>query len=210
MKRIIPTLLVLLLLTAAGCGNPVRYRLAEDYTLHAPVTVAVLPVEGAVEDREVKEFFRAAAAEKLRELGYDVIDPARVDEVYVRVEDTRLNGMSPKEAASLLGTDAVLHIDITKWRKKLLTPYASLKVGAEFVLYASDGRRLWKARYRTKESDLRLDRQALEFGIIKAYEPRIERIVGSVFVTLPSAQLPEELDKKEEEDGPREFFQWLP
>ena len=207
MKRIVPFLLVFFLLTAAGCGNPVRYRLAEDYTLHAPVTVAVLPVEGAVEDRRVKEFFRAAAAEKLRELGYDVLDPARVDEVYTRVDD---DGMPPQDAASLLGADAVLHIDITKWRKKLLTPYASLKVGAEFVLYASDGRRLWKARYRTKESDLRLDRQALEFGIIKAYEPRIERIVSSVFVTLPSAQLPEEPDKKEEEDGPREFFQWLP
>ena len=60
-----------------------------------------------------------------------------------------------------------------------------------------------------------LDRELLKFGVLKAYEARIERIVGAAFVSLPSVSRPEEpgvkepgiKEKKEEEQ--KKFFDWL-
>ena len=73
----------------------------------------------------------------------------------------------------------------------------------EFTLYGKDGKTLWTASYSTGESDFSADKEALSLGVIKTYEPRLERMAARMLHTLPAV----EAERKPEEV--KKFFDWL-
>ena len=211
-KTLLPALFLLIL---SGCSSPVRYKISGDFSMPRAATVAVLPVSGVVDDARVKDIFRNTAAKKLQGKNYNVLPFEYVDGVYVKYGSSSFEKMTPSEVSGLINADSILSIRITGWEEDLFLSYASLKIKAEFTLYSDKGVTLWQAAYSTKESDMGLDRELLKFGVLKAYEARIERIVGAAFVSLPSVPRPEGpgvkepgiKEKKEEEQ--KKFFDWL-
>lgn len=195
---------VVLSAVLAGCASAINYTLDPGYAKASPASIAVLPVVigepvDAV-DKDIGALFRAMSFGRLREMGYN---PVPLDEIDRRLgKDGRAADKGPQYVARLLGADAVLYIRVSRWDKGRLPAYASLKVEGSYELYASDGRRLWSASHSTKESDLGLDGKAMEAGVLKAYEPRIQRFVDDVFSTLPQR----EARQREKET----FYQWLP
>lgn len=181
----------------AGCSNAVRFTLSDDYVNQGPYTVVVLPVKAHIvlgpREKGIKALFRDYAAQRLNAMGFSPIA--------FNDDDAKYAGVSPKEAAAMLGADAALNIRLTGWEESSFVTYAGLEMSAVFELYGKDGSILWQASYSTKESDITLEKAPLELALIKAYEPRIERFVDAVLSTLPRPQRPGA------KDG---YFQWLP
>lgn len=199
-------LLAVVVLSAvlAGCASAINYTLDPGYGKASPARIAVLPViiEGTVDagDKDIGALFRAMSFERLREMNYS---PVPLEEIDRRLgKEGRAADKGPQDIARLLGADAALYIRVAGWNKGRLPAYASLKVEGTYELYSSDGRMLWSATHSTKESDLGLDSKAMEAGVLKAYEPRIQRFVDDVFSTLPHR----EARQSEKET----FYQWLP
>lgn len=204
--------LSLLLMLAAGCGRAVKFDLKDGFGGLSVSRVAILPVAGHPGgEARIKELFREFSSDRLRQRNYGVAPFSEVDEVYEghgggkKAADL---AAAAARVAGLTGSDAVLVIRITKWDESIFSAYASLKVRAEFTLYSAASEVLWRAEYGTKESDFRMDREQLELGVLKVYEPRIERMVETVFATLPRA-LPAPAEKKEPATGKKRYFDWL-
>ncbi|MEE9615229.1 MAG: GNA1162 family protein [Thermodesulfobacteriota bacterium] len=204
MKRVKILLLsvFVLCLVLSACSREVPYRLSKGYAEASPVTLLVLPVEGRRGSAEVKGLLRDTVTERLLNMGYRIVNPERVNDAYLRISPERLEKLSPDEMCELFDADAVLYTKMTVWRERLFLNYASLKIGAAFKLYSKGGTRLWKAKYKTKESDLRFDKEFMKLSVIEAYEPRVHRVVDAVFSTLPVRVARKEEGKK--------FFDWLP
>ncbi|MBI5970006.1 MAG: hypothetical protein HY884_02500 [Deltaproteobacteria bacterium] len=209
MKKIFFTALFVLTVFA-GCSNSVTYTLSEQYAQTAKMGVAVLPVEwpasiweggrfSAAEDKAVSYLFRTMVYEKLKTKNLRPVALETIDEAYLKAGKSSLSGKTPQELAALFNADSVLSVKITGWDKTTLGGYASLTIDASFEMHGSEGTSLWVAQYSTKESDLRLDAASVEYSVIKAHEPRIQRFVDAVFSTLP--------DSPARQDG---YFQWLP
>ena len=194
--------LLLLVLLAAGCSNAVHTTLSDRFTVAQPRTVAVAPVvwTDGDEDKGVSNAFRTMTAQKLKELNYGVLAAGDVDAAFGKLGAAAAL-KTPAELASLTGADAVLFIKIREWNISRFVTYASLKVEADYELYSAGGVKLWTANYSISDADLRLDRTSMEYAIIKAYEPKVQRFVDAVFTTLPKAQTRADA---------RTFFQWLP
>ncbi|MEE8575497.1 MAG: hypothetical protein V3T30_08805 [Thermodesulfobacteriota bacterium] len=124
-----------------------------------------------------------------------------VDDIAVKLGSKRVAQMAPEKACALFKTDAVLYSSLTEWDVDRFVNYASLKVGAKFSLYAKDGTKLWSADYVTTERDARFDKTQMELAIIKAFEPRVQRIVDAIFYTLPPVKIKNEKKR---------FYNWLP
>lgn len=187
----------------AGCSNSVKTTLSERYRAYSPKTVAVAPVvwKAEGESNDAANTFRMMTAEKLKELNYRVVPLSAIDDTYLKLGSAAMTAKNPSELAALLGADAVLFIKIQQWNIDRFVTYASLKVEADYELYSATGERLWRAGYSTRDADLRLDRKSMEYAIIKAYEPKVQRFVDAIFTTLPQANA---------ETNERTFFQWLP
>lgn len=194
--------LFLLAVLLAGCSSAVKTTLSERYGMSSPGTVAVAPVvwEAGEENRDVAFTFRTMTAGKLEELNYRAVPLGSVDRAYAKL-GAGASSKSPAELAMLLNADAVLFIKIREWTVSRFLTYASLTVEADYELYAASGERLWSAGYSTRDADLRLDKKSMEYAIIKAYEPKVQRFVDAVFTTLPVARA---------SSGERTFFKWLP
>ncbi len=206
-KNIIFAFLVFLLI---GCAFPVKYKTYKKHSNIKPRTIAVLPVGGDVETFRVKEVFRASTISGLEALGYSVMDPADVDDVFFKGLEASPSGMTPKELATLLPTDAVVYIYITDFDKDKVFGYASLRFAARFKLISRSGELLWKGKHKTKETGLGLDKKLLKLGVLEAYEGRIERLVNSIIVTMPSPPVVKATSSEGYEEEKKEFFQWLP
>lgn len=187
----------------AGCSNSVKTAISERYGAHSPKTVAVAPVvwQAEGESKDAGNTFRTMTAEKLKELNYRVVPLSAVDDTYVKLGSSYMAARNPSELAALFGADAVLFIKIKQWNIDRFVTYASLKVEADYELYSATGERLWRAGYSTRDADLRLDIKSMEYAIIKAYEPKVQRFVDAIFTTLPQANT---------RSDERTFFQWLP
>ena len=204
MKKFVLLLALVILIT--GCANRVSFELSDEIKRYKPQSIVIMPVtvKSDPEDIEadVLTLVRNTALDKLLEKGYSSISLKDTD---ILLEDRKLLNKEKLPAPRTLGpifrTDAVLYTRITEWDKDQLASYASLKIGIEFMLYSANGTLLWEGSYSTKQSDFRLDGDATELGVIKAYEPRIQRIADAVFLTLPVA---------ENKDQKQEFFKWLP
>lgn len=199
-KRLSALFLIALFLT--GCSNAVKTTLSERYGMNSPGTVAVAPVvwEAGVESRDAAGTFREMTAGKLKELNYRAVPLESIDKRYAELGASAAT-KSPAELAKLLGADAVLFIKIREWTISRFVTYASLTIEADYELYSATGERLWSAGYSTRDADLRLDKKSMEYAIIKAYEPKVQRFVDAVFTTLPGASA---------RSGERTFFKWLP
>jgi len=203
------TLSIFALVVCAGCSNSVTHTLSENYAQSSPRGVAVLPVEwpaswagfSATEDKAVSYLFRTMVYEKLKTKNFHPVALEVIDEAYLKGGKASLSGKGPKELAALFNADSVLFVKVTEWDKTTLGGYASLTIDASFEMHSSAGTPLWVAQYSTKESDLRLDAASVEYSVIKAFEPRIQRFVDAVFSTLPDSP------SRQGQDG---YFQWLP
>jgi len=195
--------LLILVLILAGCGSPIQYVVSDQYSRIKPHTVAVLPVEwGAEVNAEtdgISLLLRKMASEKLKSMNYGTVP---LEETAAKVGKT-LSGKGPAEMARLLNADAVLYIGVDEWKKTEFVTYASLNVKTRFELYSSRGTRLWAAEYHDRDMDLRFDMSSMEFAVIKAYEPKMQRLVDSSFATLPQGTVEPEVKKET-------YFQWLP
>lgn len=204
--RKIARLLCFVVLSAvlAGCASGVGYTIDPGYGEASPARIAVLPaiIEEPVDagDRNIGEIFRAMSYERLREMNYSPVPLDEIDRLLGK--DWRPADKAPRDIARLLGADAVLYIRVAGWDKDRMPAYASLEVEGSYELYSSDGRRLWSASHSTEESDFGLDGEAMEAGVLNAYEPRIQRFVDDVLSTLPHR----EAQRREKE----KFYQWLP
>lgn len=203
--------LMLALTNFYGCANPVRYTVSERYNQMRPYTVAVPPAvwdsPRGNSDYDIARLFTEMSVERLRTMNYNPVPLEGSSRLSVTIATgTGKKGAdeakrTPKEIASEANTDAVLIIRITGWESRKLITYYSLDAAATFELYSRHGELLWQARYRTNESDMRLDTRSVELAVIKAYEPRIQRLVDSVFSTLPQGTAPAR---------ERTYYQWLP
>lgn len=191
---------LVLLLILSGCANRPDYKLSKEYKAIEPRTIVIMPTSGAKADIEARDLFRAAVLKKLAIKNYYVTPLTQIDNRFKRLGAEQTALLTPEEVCSLFKADAVLYPEITTWNKNLLLTYGSLRVGARFKLYAKNGSLLWKGSFKTREFDIRFDRDQVKLAIVKAYEPRIQRIVEAVFLTLPSR------DFKQHE---KEFFRWL-
>ena len=229
---------VLLAFLLSGCGGGLSYTLVDDFDPSGAALVVVVPLEtdGKTIDTLTKAPGRTDAAavlsrlsaEGLREKNYIVISFDEAEVEYQRLVKRRIRGLGPGSVAELFGADSVLVGAITDWDEKLVTGYGSLTVGVSLSLYSRSGELLWEASMETSESELRLDREAIEFSVIKAFEPRLERLVDSLLLSLPDASgavaeaRHTEGDKAPGEPGDpgdpegegalekKKFFDWLP
>ncbi len=201
-------IVLLLAFVVLGCGKSVKYKVSDNFTEQGVRRVAVLPIGGVVTDARIKSLFTRFSIEMVTRRGYEVVELKDLQDF------ARQSGLSQKtldrEALKALGeragVDGFLLVEVTRWDKSFFASYASLKVGTEIALYSSLGDKLWRAKYRTKESDFRFDKEALELGVLTVYEPRIERIVDTLFRTLPNASVDGSSQKR---PGGKKFFDWL-
>jgi hypothetical protein len=200
-------LLLALIFLIVGCAKTVSFNLSDDFHRFKPASVIVMPVTIVVTDEDettpdVLNLLRSTALDKLLEKDYSSMSLKETDALLNAnrlLEKEKLP--APRTLAPIFRTDAVLYTRITEWNKGQLGSYASLKIGIQFMLYSSKGTLLWEGSYSTKQSDFRFDGDATTLGVLKAYEPRIQRITDAVFLTLPIAQ------RKEER---QQFYRWLP
>ncbi len=199
MKKLL--IILVLLLAAAGCSKKVSYKVSPEYVAHAPRTIALLRLGGVETEDDDMALFRTVIINKLTERNYLVISEEAVGEIYSSTGAEAINKMSPAEAALLFKADAVLYGAVTSWDKHSLSKYASLRVGSKFELYAANGLRLWAAAYQTKEADMRFDTEQMKLSILDATEPRIQRNLDAIFITLPRVTVTREKKR---------YFNWLP
>ena len=199
-------LLLALIILITGCAKKVSYELSDDMARFKPVSVLVMPVtiESDTEkiQADVLELVRSTAQEELLDKGYTSFSLVDTDTL---LREKNFLGKeklpAPRTLGPLFKTDAVLYTRITQWNEDQLASYASLKIGIQFMLYSTKGTLLWESSYVTKQSDFRFDADATELGVLKTYEPRIQRIEDAVFRTLPAAE------RKEKR---QELYRWLP
>ncbi len=203
-KKIIGAFIPLILVT--GCATPIQYTVYDQYLRIRPHSIAILPVEwNDADDNEAKDvsyLLRTMTREKLNSMNYRTVPFEEIDEKYLKQGRSWFSGKRPEEIARFFNSDAVLYIRVGEWNKIRFVNYASLKVQASFELYSARGTRLWQAEYKDRDMDLRLDTKSMEFAIIKAYEPKVQRLVDASFITLPQGE-----GRKE---ATQTFFQWLP
>ena len=201
MKKLL--LILILLLTVSGCSKKVSYKVSPEFGSYAPGSVVILRL-GGVEGMEASDMalFRTIIADKLTEKNYLLISEEVVNKIYLGTGSEAIKKMSPADAASLFKADAVLYGAVTSWDKRSLAKYASLRVGSKFELYAANGIRLWAAAYQTKEADLRFDTEQMKLSILSATEPRIQRNLDDIFITLPRVTAAAREKKL--------YFDWLP
>lgn len=170
-----------------GCFGNLDYKLHDEYKVLSPKIIYQAPIEWTASASKSKEaavgFLNFLIKEKLENLGYTVID-------------------------SMDGADAYLHTTVTHWKEKLFPTYGALKIGFNFQMTSAvdlpepaKTSVIWNAEFKSKDFDIRLDTEQMEMGIIKAFEPRLERAVDTSFSTLPEVKFIKE-EKK--------FFDWLP
>ncbi|MBI3754526.1 MAG: DUF799 family lipoprotein [Deltaproteobacteria bacterium] len=195
------------LLFFSGCGGALQHTLAPDYNRKMPRVIAVLPVAGDIQDKDASYLFRTLAQEKLIQMGYSPLPLEAVDDKLLRSGITRdgVHDKTPGELAAIIGADAVLYTTITKWDSTLFLHYASQRIAVKFALYNSAaGERLWEAKFDTKDSDINLEKSVVELGVIKAYEPVIQRVVDTAFSTIPMSKI---IIKERPQKG---YYDWLP
>ena len=198
--KIIFAITLVACLALTGCGPGVKRTVSNRFGLFNPYTVTILPVKFTEikAGGDVSALFRKMTFERLKRMNYKPLEPSEVDKKLPAPGAARRD---PKEVAQLMGSDAVLYTTITEWKSDIVVRYAYLKVSAVFELYSKDGTLLWRATHGIKESDIRLEKVALELAVIKAYEPIMQRFINIVFSTLPASETrPEE----------KTFFRWLP
>ena len=196
-------LLFMVCIAAVSCTTPVHHSLNEDFSSVRPGSVAIVPVIGEAKDPVIRDFIRRLVAEKLKAKGYGVLPFAEVDASFENLGEPENAEKNIRTNIGLFNADSVFLVNVTEWDESLLTPYASLDVTMDFTLYGKDGKVLWEASYSTGESDFRADKQALSLGVIKTYEPRLERMAARMLHTLPVV----EEERKPEEA--KKFFDWL-
>lgn len=195
------------LLFIVGCGGALRHTQAPDYNEKIPRLIAVLPVAGDIQDKDASYLFRTLTHEQLARRGYTLLPLETVDDRLLRSGITRdgFNSKPPAELAAAIGADSVLYITVTKWDSTLFLHYASQKIAVQFALYSgTTGERLWDAEFKSSESDTNLESKVIELGVIKAYEPVIQRIVDTVFATIPASKIAQ---KGKNQKG---YYDWLP
>jgi len=192
----------------SGCSGAVQYTLTPDYNEKMPRTIAVMPVAGDIRDKDAQYLFRTMAYEKLIHAGYAPIPLEVIDDILLR-SGMRRDGLytkNQKELASTLDADSILYTTVTKWSPTVFLSYASMKIGAKLELYdGASGEKLLESEYETKDSDMSLERNVVEFGVIKTYEPVIQRVIDAIFSTMPAAK------KKAVKGKPQKsYYDWLP
>lgn len=194
MNRLYTVVFILIMLS--GCST-VDSSLSEKFADVKPYTIALMPIDwsGAGEPKaigkDVSRLFKSMAIEALRSKRYNV-STDEPDGAAVK---------KPADVAKAAGADAALVIRMNEWDASEVLSYASLKIGATIEMHSKDDELLWRVEYATSESDAGLDASAVEAGVIKTYEPRIQRFVDAAFSTLPQAALPDKRGR---------FFDWLP
>ncbi|MEE8185441.1 MAG: hypothetical protein V3T96_03460 [Thermodesulfobacteriota bacterium] len=206
MKNITFLILAIFLVFSNGCSNKVRYSLMPEFEEFPPRTIAVMPIDNALEEDEDKPLLRSVINERLKQLGYKTMPLEGVDKeiLSLQPEDDGANdGLDRMETARLLGVDAVMYTTITEWNKRLFLYYASLTIGVRFELYNIHGEKVWTAEYRVGESDISADRKYLRLLMHETYEPMVVNLVSRAFSTLPSGILDKGI-------GSKEYYDWLP
>lgn len=196
------------LLFFSGCGGAAKYTLAPDYKDKMPNTIAVMPVSGDIGDKDAQYLFRTMAYEKLTQMGYSPIPLETVDDKLLRsgMKRGEFHNKTPKELASMLGSDSVLYVAVTDWDATVFLGYASMAIGAKFELYdGATGKRFWESEFETKDSDVSLEKNVVELAVVKAYEPAIQRVIDVIFSTIPA------IDKITSKTNPSKgYYDWLP
>lgn len=191
----------------SGCSSAIQHTLAPGYNVKMPNTIAVLPVEGYEEDKDVQYLLRTMVQDKLAQRGYSPIPVETVDDSLIRsgVRRGQFRNKTSEELAALLGADGILYTTITEWDNTLFLSYASQKIKVKFELYdGAEGELLWEAELDTKDSDMGLERNVVELGVIKAYEPVMQRIIDTAFSTIPDG-------KTVTKGSPKKiYYDWLP
>jgi hypothetical protein len=192
----------------SGCSGAVQYTLTPDYNDKMPRTIAVMPVGGDISDKDAQYLFRTMAYEKLIRAGYSPIPLEVIDDMLLRSGMRRdgLYKINPKELASILDADSILYTTVTKWNPTVFLSYASMKIGAKLELYdGASGEKLLESEFETKDSDMSLERNVVEFGVIKTYEPVIQRVIDAIFSTMPAAKKIAVKGKPQ-----KNYYDWLP
>ncbi len=197
--------LAVYLFLISGCGGALRHTLSPSYEEKAPYVVAVMPVGGNAEDKEASYLFRTLIQEKLIQKGYSPVPLEVIDDRLTRSRIGKDGFMSRTagELAKMFGADAILYTTITEWKPTLSLVYASMKIGTKVELY--DGltsERLWEAEFGAEDSDISFERDVMDMGILKAYEPVIQRVVDALFSTIP--------DRKAIVKDKKGYYDWLP
>ena len=199
---------ILLFTVLTGCGGAVQYTLTPDYNEKMPRVIAVMPVGGDIGDKDAHYLFRTMAYEKLIQAGYSPISLETVDDRLLRSGMRRgeFYNKTPKELASILDADSILYTTVTEWNPTVFLSYASMKIGAKLELYdGASGERLLESEFETKDSDMSLERNVVEFGVIKTYEPVIQRVIDAIFSAMPAANKIAARGKPQ-----KNYYDWLP
>mgnify|MGYP001562315361 FL=1 len=191
----------------SGCGSAVQYTLTADYNERMPSIIAVMPVGGDIGDKDAHYLFRTMTYEKLIQAGYSPISLETVDDRLLRSGMRRgeFYNKTPKELASILGADSILYTTVTEWDSTVFLSYASMKIGAKLELYDGvSGEKLLESEFKTKDSDMSLEKNVVEFGIIKTYEPVIQRVIDAIFSIMPAAKMTARGKPQ------KNYYDWLP
>ena len=180
------TSLFLVLVFTTGCFGNLSYKLYDRFEDLSPNIIYVAPIEWRYKKEsdskeEASELLDSLVRGKLKSLGYKVSDSSD-------------------------SADAELHMTVTKWKESLFPTYGALKIAFVFEMTGvgdlpKKEKLIWKAKFSSKDFDMKFDTTQMEMGIIKAFEPRIQRAVDTTFTTLPEAKFSEP-EKK--------YFDWLP
>lgn len=227
MRSLLSILAAALLLTATGCANKAAYNISPSYYPLKPRSIAVMPVEwppgvmklgwedkgeGALKghSEKISETFELIINRRLRSQGYSTLPVERSSVSFSgysappplesHIEASPIRSAEAKVLASSLGVDGIMFTTMADWDESTIYTYASFKVSALFELYSKEGTRLWRSSYKLSRRELNLDIEPAEYAVIKIFEPKLQRFVDSVFITLPEG---------DGEVKKREHFNWL-
>lgn len=195
------------LLLLGGCGGSIKYTLANDYGEKMPNLIAVMPITGDIGDKDAQHLFRNFAYEKLKQMGYSPISLETIDDKLLRsgIRRDELNKKTPSELATILTADSLMYIVLSDWDASVFFALGSLKIAVNLELYEGvSGKKLWEAEFETKDSEISLERDVIEYSVVKTYEPVIQRAIDTVFSTIPKRDISAKIRPQ------KSYYDWLP
>lgn len=160
-RRTVPWLFPILILTvllAAGCATkapvsspsfnqPVSF-------INPPKSIAILPFVNKTPNTEIADILRIVfychlSAHPFKDVELHVVDERLRTLGHENAE--QLQSVPPQELGQLLGTDAVILGEVTKYERLFLGVYSQFSMGASIsVVDTRSGRVIWKDKYTAR------------------------------------------------------------
>lgn len=172
-----------------ACSSQAPAVIKSDQSADEIDIIALLPVEGNVEDAKALQMLRTKLSNELRFKGYTQIAPEQVDSKLMSVnagKQMQKNDLiPPKVIEELLGADGAMYCSLQE-HKTLRLFYSPVTVSVRCELRSTKtGAAVWNAQSKATNRSFDLIRSRLTMKSYGDLEKALEEVVSKVMETLP-------------------------